>query len=112
MKSGDDPMLDPATDAARIRAFFVHPDWARRGLASQLYARCEQEANAVGFRQFELMATMPGEPLYRALGFTSVERVVASLPGGVDVPLVRMTRWIDGNGRFPSDWMGVPRLTN
>ncbi|MGH7627608.1 MAG: GNAT family N-acetyltransferase [Gemmatimonadaceae bacterium] len=95
MKHADDPLLDPATDAARIRAFFVHPDWARRGLARRLYATCERAACAAGFHHFELMATLPGEPLYRALGFTGVERVVSTLAGGVEIPFVRMTRRID-----------------
>jgi GNAT superfamily N-acetyltransferase len=95
LKQPDDPMLDPASDAARIRAFFVHPDWARRGLARQLYAACERAAVAANFRQFELMATMPGEPLYRALGFTAVEQVVLTLGRGVTVPLVRMARSIE-----------------
>jgi len=95
MKQADDPLLDPASDAARIRAFFVHPDWARRGLARQLYAACERAASAAGFRRFELMATLPGEPLYGALGFTGVERVVLTLADDVALPLVRMTRRID-----------------
>lgn len=95
MKQADDPLLDPASDAARIRAFFVHPYWARRGLARQLYAACERAASAAGFRRFELMATLPGEPLYGALGFTGVERVVLTLADDVALPLVRMTRRID-----------------
>jgi len=99
MKTADDPMLNPATDAARIRAFFVHPDWARRGLARQLYGTCARAAHAAGFRQLELMATLPGEPLYRALGFTAVERVVSTLDGGVTVPFIRMTRRLD-RGEF------------
>ena len=88
-------MLDPASDAARIRAFFVHPEWARRGLARQLYARCEHAAAAAKFRRFELMATLPGEPLYRALGFTAIEQVALTLRDGVALPLVRMARRID-----------------
>ncbi|MGH7621369.1 MAG: GNAT family N-acetyltransferase [Gemmatimonadaceae bacterium] len=95
LKPADDPMLDPAADAARIRAFFVHPEWARRGLARQLYSACERAAAAAKFRRFELMATLPGEPLYRALGFTPIEQVVLTLGQGVALPLVRMTRRID-----------------
>ena len=101
MKRGADPMLDPATDAARIRAFFVHPDWTRRGLARTLYETCERAAVAAGFRSFELMATLPGVPLYRALGFTDVERVVLTLRGGVAVPFVRMTRPIEPRSLAP-----------
>jgi GNAT superfamily N-acetyltransferase len=91
-KGTEDPLLDPAVDPARIRAFFVHPDHARRGLARQLYAACERAARAAGFRRFELMATLPGEPLYSALGFAVVERIERVLPGGVAVPFARMTR--------------------
>lgn len=93
-KAGDDSRLDPKTDAARIRAFFVHPQFARRGLGRLLYAECESAASACGFRRFELMATLPGEPLYAALGFTVVERTSVRLGGDVDVPLVKMERAI------------------
>ncbi len=86
----EDARLDPATEAAKIRAFFVHPSFARRGLGRQLYAACAGAARAAGFRRLELMATLPGEPLYLALGFAEVERIKATLPGGVVVPLVRM----------------------
>ena len=92
-KDRSDPLLDPRTEAARIRAFFVHPAHARRGLARQLYDVCERAARAAGFRQFELMATLPGEPLYLALGFTIDERVVL-VPNGVAVPFARMSRSI------------------
>ena len=94
MKGAADPLLDPATEPARIRAFFVHPDWSRRGLASSLYAECERAARAADFRRFELMATLPGEPLYLALGFSVVERVVLTLAGGAVVPFARMAREI------------------
>jgi N-acetylglutamate synthase-like GNAT family acetyltransferase len=92
MKQAQDPMLDPAVDAARIRAFFVHPDWARRGLARQLYTTCARAAASAGFNHLELMATMPGVPLYTALGFAEVEQVVLTLAGNVPVPFVRMSR--------------------
>jgi GNAT superfamily N-acetyltransferase len=88
-----DRRLDPATEPARIRAFFVHPGYARRGLARELHGVCERAALAAGFRRLELMATLPGEPLYAALGFTVVERVVVSL-AGVEVPFTRMMRRI------------------
>ena len=106
MKRDADPMLDPATDPARIRAFFVHPEWARRGLARQLYAECASAAWAVGFRQFELMATLPGEPLYAALGFSVVERVTLTLAGGVEVPFARMIRTIDPPAHTPPNANG------
>jgi N-acetylglutamate synthase-like GNAT family acetyltransferase len=94
MKTGPDALLDPQIDAARIRAFFVHPDWSRRGLARLIFNHCSDAAWAAGFRNFELMATQPGEPFYSALGFIPGERVIVRLSGDVDVPFVRMTRTI------------------
>ena len=95
MKTAEDPLLDPAVDAARIRAFFVDPRWARRGLARTLYSLCARAASAAGFERFELMATAPGEPFYTGLGFRVVERVELVLPPGVPVAFTRMTRDID-----------------
>jgi GNAT superfamily N-acetyltransferase len=89
-----DPLLDPTKDPARIRAFFVHPAYARRGLGRRLYNECEHAARTSGFKKLELMATLPGEPLYLTLGFEVVERVVLSLDG-VDVPFTRMSRRIE-----------------
>lgn len=93
-KSGPDPLLDPATDSARIRAFFVHPHWARRGLGRRLLDACLAAARNAGFRRCELVATLPGEPLYAAAGFEAVERFALHLPPGIDVPVVRMRRAI------------------
>lgn len=95
MKAGADPLLTPGVDAARLRAFFVDPGWARRGLARQLHDRCAADAALAGFRSLELMATLPGEPLYRALGFIALEREEASLPDGAVLPVVRMVRPLD-----------------
>ncbi|WP_420125643.1 GNAT family N-acetyltransferase [Longimicrobium sp.] len=95
-KDADDPRLDPATEAARIRAFFVHPDHARRGIASAIYEACVAAARAAGFRSLELMATLPGEPLYRTFGFHPVEQVESVLPDGVPIRFVRMRRDIEG----------------
>ena len=94
-KTGPDPRLDPATEPARIRAFFVDPTMARRGLGRRLMAHCMAETAAAGFRSLELAATMPGVPLYLASGFTIVEEFSISLPSGagqVAVPLARMQR--------------------
>ena len=93
-KSGEDTRLNPSSDAARIRAFFVHPQFARRGLGRQLYSECERAARAGGFHRMELMATLPGLPLYSALGFAPVEKTSVRLPVDVEVPLVRMEREI------------------
>jgi GNAT superfamily N-acetyltransferase len=97
-KSAADPLLDPTVDPARIRAFFVHPAWARRGLGRLLFETCLAAAVADGFRAFELGATLPGEPLYRSLGFSALERVDAALPDGVTLPIIRMTREIGPPG--------------
>ncbi|MDQ2929673.1 MAG: GNAT family N-acetyltransferase [Gemmatimonadota bacterium] len=97
MKPANDPRLDPRTEPARIRAFFVHPSHARRGLAKRLYHECTIAARVAGFRRFELMATLPGEPLYAALGFSDVARVSIPVAPGVELPLIRMSRNIEAS---------------
>ena len=94
-KAGEDTRLDPATQAARIRAFFVHPAKARRGLGRRLFRRCAAAAYAAGYRRLELVATLPGVPLYRALGFTAMEPFVVPLPGGIEMEAVLMSRPLD-----------------
>jgi GNAT superfamily N-acetyltransferase len=93
-KAGPDPLLDPAVDPARIRAFFVEPAMARRGLGRMLMDQCLREAKAAGFRALELVSTLPGEPLYAAAGFEVTERFELSLPGPIQVPVARMARSI------------------
>lgn len=85
-------LLDPKRDAARIRAFFVHPDWARRGIGRRLLARCEAEARRHGFRSAELMATLPGTRLYGAFGYVGEERVAHPLAGGLTIDFVPMRK--------------------
>ena len=91
-KSAEDPLLDPTRDAARIRAFFVHPRFARRGVGSAILRACAEAARAAGFSSLELVATLPGEPLYRAHGFEPRERSEAALPDGLKLPVIRMVR--------------------
>lgn len=91
-KRAPDDLLDPTTSPARIRAFFVHPEWTRRGLARRIFDACELAASARGFRRFELVATLPGIPLYHALGFVAREPVPVQLPDGLVLPCVRMDR--------------------
>lgn len=91
-KAGTDPLLDPARDPARIRAFFVDPGHARQGLGRQLMAACADAARRAGFRAMELVATRPGEPLYLASGFEVTERFQLLLPGDVRVPVARMAK--------------------
>lgn len=86
----DPALLDPRVDAARIRAMYTHPDFARRGVGRLVMALCEDAARAAGFARAEMMATLSGEPLYRACGYTPIEHVAAPGPDGVTVPLIRM----------------------
>lgn len=88
----DDAFLDPVVDAARIRAFFVHPDWARRGFGSQLLEAGEQAARAAGFTRLELGATLTGIPLYERHGFRPLDRSDVPLPNGSTLPIVRMSK--------------------
>jgi GNAT superfamily N-acetyltransferase len=81
--------LDPETEPARIRAFFVHPDWARRGLGRALLEICEAEARAAGFKALELMATRPGLKLYQAFGYVAREPRIYDL-GGVEIDFIPM----------------------
>jgi len=90
----DDAWLDPSLEAARIRAFFVHPAWARQGIGSRIMQRCEAAAVEEGFSRLELVATLPGEPLYRAHGFSAAERFEVPLPNGGSLPVVRMSKGI------------------
>ncbi len=94
-KQEADSLLDPRTAAARIRAFFVAPEQARQGIGGALMQACAEAAFAAGFRRLELMATLPGVPLYAAFGFSAVEEVVERLPNGILIPFVRMTRRLD-----------------
>ena len=93
-KSGEDNLLDPSTDAARIRAFFIHPDFARRGIGKQLIESCETAAKNAGFRRLEMGATLPGEPMYQAVGYEVLERFDLPFSNGVTLPLVRMGKAI------------------
>jgi GNAT superfamily N-acetyltransferase len=88
-------LLDPATGAARIRAFFVAPSHARRGIGRMLVGACAVAAETAGFRRLELMATLPGVAFYRACGFRETDRVTDILPDGTSIEFVRMERSIE-----------------
>ncbi len=92
----DDSFLDPGTDAAKIRAFFVHPRWARRGLGSRLLQQCEEAAQAAGFTRFEMAATLTGVPLYTVRGYHVVESTNVPLCGSSRLQVVIMARSISG----------------
>lgn len=85
-------LLDPATDAAKIRAIFVHPEFARQGLGSLILKTVEDEARAAGFRSFEMGSTLTGVPLYRLRGYVETERIAVPLNNGEVVPVVRMCK--------------------
>lgn len=89
---GENATIDPARDPARIRAFFVHPDWARRGIGHMILTACESAIRAAGFRNAILVATLAGEPLYAASGYTVVERYEVPLSAGLTLPVVRMVK--------------------
>jgi GNAT superfamily N-acetyltransferase len=91
-KTAGDLPIEPGADPARIRAFFVDPRWVRRGVASAILRSCSDAAQRAGFRSLELVATLPGEPLYAAAGFRAVERYQLELPEGVGLPVVRMLK--------------------
>ena len=84
--------LDPKSDAAKIRAFFVDPEHARRGIGRALLERCESEARARGFSRFELMGTLPGVRLYQALGYVGSERVHYPVAPGITIEFVPMRK--------------------
>ena len=87
-------LLRIGEDAARIRAMYTHPGFTRRGLGRYMLAICEDAARAAGFSRVELMATLAGEPLYRACGYQDIERIISASVDGVDVPGLRMGKAI------------------
>ena len=92
---GDDRLLDPATEAAHVRAMFVRPDRTRQGLGRAILEAAEAAARSEGFRRLDLMATLPGVPLYRAFGFRELDRVEITMPDGVTIAGVVMDRPIE-----------------
>jgi len=88
----DDRVLDPAHDAARIRALFVHPDFARRGLGTAILTACERAAAKAGFRCLELTATLTGMKLFRVHGFIPAEEIALRLGNGETLRVMRMTK--------------------
>ena len=85
-------LLNPATDAAKVRAIFVHPDFARQGLGSLILATIENAARAAGFRHFEMGSTLTGVPLYRLKGYIEVESIAVPLWNGETLPIVKMVK--------------------
>lgn len=90
--SRDPEMLDPIADAAKIRAFFIHPDFSRHGIGSAILKACEAEAKEHGFSAAEMMSTLPGVPLYSAHGYNGNERVQVPVGEGVSIECIRMSK--------------------
>ncbi len=83
-------LLDPKTEAARIRAMYTHPDFTRRGVGRLILSTCEQAARYAGFKRAEMMATLAGVPLYTACGYIKIEEIFDTTSDGTQVPLIRM----------------------
>jgi GNAT superfamily N-acetyltransferase len=90
----DDTLLDPACDAAKIRAIYVHPSYARRGLGTAILHFVEIEAMRAGFRRLEMGATVTGAPLYEREGYREVERTQIPLHNGATLPVIRMSKQV------------------
>lgn len=88
----DKSYLDPESEPAKIRAFFIHPDHARKGIARAILAKCEEEARAHGFHALELMATLPGIAFYKSCGFSEQGNFDLDLPTGIKLELVPMRK--------------------
>jgi GNAT superfamily N-acetyltransferase len=90
----EDSLLNPLQDAAKIRAFFVHPNWVRRGIGSMILEACEKAASMAGFTRFEMGATLTGVPLYRAKGYVARENFDVPLKNGESLAVIRMEKRI------------------
>jgi GNAT superfamily N-acetyltransferase len=96
----EDSLLDPVVDAAKIRAFFVHPAWARRGIGGMILEACETAAKAAGFQRLEMGATLTGVPFYLAKGYIELETTDVPLADGLKLPIVRMAKSTSGSRSF------------
>ncbi len=92
MRAREDSLLDPSREAAKIRAFFVHPDWARRGIGTLILEACENAAIEAGFTRLEMGATLSGVAFYKAKGYAEVENQLVPLTNGEALPIIRMAK--------------------
>lgn len=88
----EDALLDPLRDAAKIRAFFIHPDWARRGVGSMILQACENAARSAGFTRYEMGATLTGAKLFGAKGYVAVKPISIPLVNGESLPVIHMEK--------------------
>jgi GNAT superfamily N-acetyltransferase len=100
-------LLDPKTDAAKIRAFFIHPDFARRGIGTRILEACESAARSAGFSRFEMGATLTGVPLYLARGYQVLDRIEVPLHNGHTLPVIRMAKSDPQTRRFLVEFSGI-----
>lgn len=94
-RADEDALLDPERDAARVRAFFVHPEWVRRGIGRSIMVACERAIAEARFRTVDIVATLAGEPLYASFGYAVVQRYEIPMAGGLSLPAVRMTKRLE-----------------
>jgi len=87
-----DSLLDPRVDAAKIRSFFVHPEWPRRGIGSAILKTCEDAAKSAGFSRAEMGATLTGVKLFQVRGYVAQESIEISLENGALLPVIRMAK--------------------
>jgi GNAT superfamily N-acetyltransferase len=99
----EDALLDPQRDAAKIRAFFVHPEWARCGVGTRILDACERAAAAAGFHRLEMGATLTGVPFYAARGYAELGRLSVPLPDGASLAIVRMGKTIPQAPPLPDE---------
>jgi len=92
MKTEQDPLLYPREDAGSIRAFVIHPEWSRKGIGRRLIQASEDAARSDGFTRMELAATLPGEPLYAAMGYEVTKRFDQPMTDGTTLPLAYMKK--------------------
>lgn len=88
----EDTLLDPKRDAAKIRAFFIHPAWARRGVGSKILEACESAAREAGFTRYEMGATLTGAKLFGAKGYVALEKIEVPLKNGLSLPVIHMAK--------------------
>lgn len=88
----EDTLLDPTRDAAKIRAFFIHPDWARRGVGSKVLEACEAAAREAGFTSYEMGATLTGAKFFKTKGYVAMEKIEVPLKNGLTLPVIHMAK--------------------
>ncbi len=105
----EDELLDPLRDAAKIRAFFIHPAWARQGIGGMILEACEAAARAVGFTRYEMGATLTGAKLFGVKGYVAVKPISIPLINGEVLPVIHMERRVSGT-LLDSDTRGFRRV--